>query len=469
MENIKEQAKKFADDIWEEKLNESFDKKIKNSFNDILDGFKKELENYDNSINNQFQELDKQFNNKWAEKFTNEISKLEQIENQSNINDNDNKNINNLNQINNNNNINELNQNKNNNLINENKFNKNINKNNFDNKNIGNNIEEKEENLRNKIIDFNKLKNPPLINITYLQDMNPLINIILLCISNIKYIPDYYLNPTKELKILKKSKEIANNINLNPYFLNYLDQLWKSKKKEFCPIEIHNVLKKLMLQNYYTNDAGIIIDYILKKLNEEFNIITKNNNIENIEPFEHFDKEKVFKKSLKNFMNIRTYISDIFYSTIKIKKLCQNCKTRPSYYFEFTPIINIYLEENNNIKNLSFENNLQNLLMTKEKNNIKENCIICSSEQTMNVIKEIISFTAVLIIYINRENDPKNNIFFKYPEIFEGNKIINNNKVKMPNYELTAIIKKVQNNNYISFYKNFVNKLWYSYDNQKRN
>ena len=431
-ENIKEQARKFAEDIWEEKLNDSFNQQIQNSFNDIINGFKKELENHEKSINNKFQELDKQFNNKWNEKFNNEISKLEQIENQSNLN------------------IKELNQIKNINI-------------------------EKGENLRNKEINFDLLKTPPLINVTYLQNMNPLINIILLCLSNIEYIANYYLNNSKESKILQKSKENPGGIYLNPSFLNYLDNLWKSNKKEYSPIEIHDVLKKLMLQKYNTNDAGIITDYILRKLNEELNININNNknNNEDIEPFERFDKDKIKKKYYKNFFNNRTQILDIFYSTIKIKKLCQNCKTQPSYYFESTPIINIYLKENKNIKNLSFENNIKNLLMTKEEYNIKENCIICSSEQTMNVIKDIYSFSVVLIININREKDPNNTISFKYPENFEGNKIVNNNELKMPNYELIGVIKKIKYNvgnnfGYISYYKNFVDKYWYSYDNQKR-
>ena len=42
---------------------------------------------------------------------------------------------------------------------------------------------------------------------------------------------------------------------------------------------------------------------------------------------------------------------------------------------------------------------------------------------------------------INRDKDPNNNISFIFPEIFEGRKIINN-KLNLPNYELTTVIKK---------------------------
>ena len=102
----------------------------------------------------------------------------------------------------------------------------------------------------------------------------------MLSLSNIKLIVLYYLNPSKEEKILKKSKENPNNIYLGPSFLKLLDHLWKNDKKEYTPFEIHNNLKKLMLDNYNTNDSSIIINYILNKLHEEINFNQKNDNKE---------------------------------------------------------------------------------------------------------------------------------------------------------------------------------------------
>ena len=75
----------------------------------------------------------------------------------------------------------------------------------------------------------------------------------------------YYLNPIKEDKILKISKENPNKAYLGPSFLKLLDHLWKSNQKEYAPMKIHNFLKKSMKNDYNTNDAGLIIQYILKK------------------------------------------------------------------------------------------------------------------------------------------------------------------------------------------------------------
>ena len=106
--------------------------------------------------------------------------------------------------------------------------------------------------------------------------------------------------------------------------------------------------------------------------------------------------------------------------------------------------------------------------MNKDEQLIKEKCFVCdSSVQTKKVFIDIYSTTTEIIINIDRKKDPNNSIYFKYPEIFDGKKIINN-KLNLPNYELTTVIKNVKNNmEYILYFKSFVNKKWYSFNNQK--
>ena len=291
---------------------------------------------------------------------------------------------------------------------------------------IINNKEDDE--LRKKEINIDNLNKPTLVYLTLLQNTNPLINIILQCLSNIKDIVCYYLNPIKEYRILKKSKDNPNNNYLGPSFLKLLDHLWKSNQKEYSPLEIHNVLKKIMLNNYYTNDASIIINYILTKLDEELNFNQENNNIEQDDPYDHFNKDITAKKFHEKFMKNKTIISDAFYCAIKIKKRCLNCNAYTAYYFETSPIVNIYLEENkdDNFNKLYFEEHFHTLLTVKEEQNINEDCIICCSKQNKIQIKDIFSSSKILIININREKDQEKTISFKYPEIFDGKKVIKN-------------------------------------------
>jgi hypothetical protein len=464
-EDLREQVRKDVDKIWDEKLKESFKKEINNSFLQTLNGLKKELEDFNNSINNHIEELDKKFDEKWEQKFQNEMSQIEQLKNQNH--DNDNNNNNNNDNNNNDDNDEDFKIIKNNRFDRFDSFDKNDDEDKDDNKD--NKDEENDDNLRKKEIDFHELKNPPLITLTLLPNTNPLINIVLQCLSNIGYISVYCLNPVKEAKILQKSKNNPNNIYLGPSFLKLLDHLWKSNKKEYSPKEIHEVLKKLMLDNYNTNDASIIINYIINKLHEEINANEDNNNEEE-DPFNFYNKEFMYNKYYDNFIKNKTQISEVFYSTIKKAKVCTRCQSEPEYTYESSPIINIYLEENldDRFNKISFEEHFKSLLMNKDEQLIKEKCFVCdSSVQTKKVFIDIYSTTTEIIINIDRKKDPNNSIYFKYPEIFDGKKIINN-KLNLPNYELTTVIKNVKNNmKYILYFKSFVNKKWYSFNNQK--
>ena len=466
MENIKEEARIYAGKLWDEKLKKEFENKINKSFIEILKELKIEINDYNSSIKSGIDILDKQFNDKWDKKFDDERSQLESLKNQNNnYNDNNNE-------------ENKLKDNKEE-LINNNN-NNNINGYNGNEMNIKNNIHddyyEDDEKLRKKVIDLKYLKEPILNYLKLLENANPLINIILQCLCNINEIVFYYLNPEKENKILKKSKENPKAIYLSPSFLKLLDHLWKSNQKEYEPLEIHDILK-LLMQDYFTDDPGMIINYILTELNDELNINQDNNNNNNIsksDPFDDYNLELVKKRFSEKFSKNKTKISNAFYSSIIIKKRCLKCQAEPMCFFEASPVINIYLVENknDNLNKLSLEEHFHNLLNVEEEQNIKEKCLICNSLQEKRQTKEVFSGSEVLIININRKKDKDNTIYFKYPETFDGQKIINPQMPVMSNYKLTTVIKKAKNysnNNYyyVAYYRNFIDECWYCFDNKK--
>ena len=275
-------------------------------------------------------------------------------------------------------------------------------------------------------------------------------------------------------KIIEKSKNDPHNDYLGPSFLNLLDYLWKSNQNEYSPKEIHDILKKIMRDNYNSNDVGLIIKNILNQLNEELNnnpIETKKDN----DPMDQYNKELDFTKFYDNIKKNMKFISEKFYSFIELKKRCTNNKhgIYYEYYFGTSPIIDIYLETNNNNIpiELSFEC-FKSLLTDKENQTIKEPCALCESkEQTKILSKDIITTSEVLIININRKNDKNNTISFNYPEEFSGNKIINkDNNYNLPDYELTTVIKRdIRNYEYkfLLYYKSFIDNNWYLYNNEK--
>ena len=148
MEDIKEQAKKEIDDIWEKEIKKSFTNEINKCLVKTLKELKDELDNFDSSINQHIQNLDDKFNEKWEKKFNEQLSQIQQMKNNSNL---SNIPINNIrnNNIQNNNiqNINIINNNDNNDY-NDNYDINDINNINDNNNNDNNQIFEDYENLR---------------------------------------------------------------------------------------------------------------------------------------------------------------------------------------------------------------------------------------------------------------------------------------------------------------------------------
>ena len=558
MADIKEQIKNEIDNLWENDLAPSLNEQINNCIMSTLSNLQKGLKDLDKNVNEHVDKLSKDFEEKWTQKFEQQLEEIEKQNNeltklkQNNINNNNinnnmndnnkiNNNINNINNNNNNfnnnnnifnnnnnnfnnnynnnnqiwnnnnynnmngqNNINMNNNNNNNNniynnvnnnvnnnihnnnnpgdydnLLNTNVFGDNNNMDNMDNNdnnnnnefninNINNyNLEGNDDQLRKTMIDFNSFNKPPLVKLEMFNNTNSLINLILLCISNIKSLISYYFNPNKEQKILHKSKENPGIKFLGPSFLKLLDNLWKSQKKEYSPKEIHEVLNVLMNNKYYSKDPGVIMNFILNQLHNEL-LLNPVNNGDN-DPFLQFDEKASFQKYCEVMKQSTTKISDSCFSTIKMEKNCKSCYYK-SYFFRPSPVINIYIEITKNdigFNNLNLEENLYVYLTNEENSKIKELCQSCCGDSEKSVSQLIYLTTEILIFNINRDKDPNNVKHFKYPMKFDGSKVINKD-FQLPNYELTTVIKKDVNNNnvnFVAYCKNFIDGRWYVYYN----
>ena len=270
-----------------------------------------------------------------------------------------------------------------------------------------------------------------------------------------------------EQKIKKKSIENPNIKFLGPSFLKLLDNLWKSQKVEYSPREIHEVLNELMLNKYNSNDPGVIMNFILNQLDNELILNRANNNVN--DPYIQFRETDSLQRYCGIMAQKNTKISETFFSTIKMQKYCKGCQ-QISYFFSPSPVITIYIESNQNdlgYNNLSLEENLYVYLTNKENEHIKDDCLICGCATEKNVSQLIYTTPGFLIFNINRIKDPNNLKHFKYPMMFDGNRIINND-IPLPNYELTTVIKKVVNNNnviFIAYCKSFIDGKWYMYYN----
>ena len=91
---------------------------------------------------------------------------------------------------------------------------------------------------------------------------------------------------------------------LGPAFLTLLDNFWKNNIPSYTPVEIHDTLKEIMKNEYYSQNPGLIFEKILSLLHNELNqnplILNQNQNKEN-DPYDIFNRELI----LKQFNEIR--------------------------------------------------------------------------------------------------------------------------------------------------------------------
>ena len=108
------------------------------------------------------------------------------------------------------------------------------------------------------------------------------------------------------------------------------------------------------------------------------------------------------------------------------------------------------------------ENLLFLLNNDSEDNYIKEECMICSKEKEFKINNYIENINnKILIINLNRDQDPIHTRRFDYEEKIKF-KDINNVE-----YELICVLINKFNKNILVYFKSFIDKKWYLYQNEQ--
>lgn len=315
-------------------------------------------------------------------------------------------------------------------------------------------INDNDDELRKKEINIKEFKSPTLINLAKINNTNFLINLILIYLSNIDKLTRYFLKPKNEEAILFKSRQNPNGIYLSPSYLKLLDHLWKGRKKVYEPIEIHEKLKMLMNNDYYSTNPGFIINFIVNQLHKELNL---NNNITN-QPSWDFNMQNGFQIFVNYLLSNNDEISDEFFSAIRITKTTS--QNKPVFLFQSTVVFNLYLYNINN-QFISLEQNFKDLFFDMNDKNY-----YCINNELFNE-KVIITIPKILILNINRNNNQKQ--YLNYSHILNDNNLIVNNGQQPGKYELyCVIISKFENNDNIfyAYIKNVIDRKWYLYDKE---
>ena len=277
------------------------------------------------------------------------------------------------------------------------------------------------------------------LNLEYIDNTNYLINPILICLCNIDLfiylcLENWNINVIKDLN----DKEDI----LFSGFTNLISKIYLRKKHNYRdPFEIHKQLKIEMKNDFYTNDPGVIINFILKKLHNELN------------PFKQYSEDKFDdKKGFTDMItNNKTKISEEFFNILYFREECYECNSVKNYYQQI-PIFDLYIDNDSALENAII--------------NFKSVCKQCK-KRTKNTI---ISLTSnILIININRKDD-----------IINSKNIIYKLKLDLFNqkYELISVIRKdyfindkviiYDPENISVFCKNCYDNRWYSYNDENK-
>ena len=331
-----------------------------------------------------------------------------------------------------------------------------------DNKSI--NIE-KPNNDNNKLI---KLNNFPL---DVRGGQNDLINSVLISLSNIDLIRNFFYNDEKKEEILKKfeKKQISNFFCV---FSKFIYELWTSYNDYYESKVIHAILKNLMNEIYNTEDLGLIFKFIISTLDKEIkglNPISKKYSKINGDNSYMYDQEKARKIFEESHILGDNFISQ-FFSTLEKKERCPRNKDFIRYSYSHIPVVNLFIQYNQLededdyiINSLDLKESFAVLLSRKDTNKVI--CNACKMEEDFYVSKKLIRVSKYLIININREKDKEHKITLNYDLTY--NQFSDEEQNTNTEYQLICVIIKKYKEKLQTFCRNINDKKWYVYDQKK--
>ena len=328
------------------------------------------------------------------------------------------------------------------------------------------NLREKyKENINNKNIIIKPKNNYKLkpnynlkncSNIIKNQECSHLIGATLLCLINVKQLVEYFLSNIEEIKENYIQKPLSSAI------LEIIENLWKNKSiKYYTPINCINIIQN-QNDNFFFTSKKLIV-FLLDNLHKELNKAQHINHINKDFIFNE-DLDKYFKNYEKNFKeNYQSIISNLFYLKYDSKITCFDCNSE-SHNIQWTNMLEFSLEEvkkyNNINKELITIYDCFNYFNNKLDQIYTEKCYNCEQEEILGNINKLLVGPKILIISINGKNNDKNKM--KIEEVIDLSDFFHYKKIKY-NYELISIMMYLGDDNYITFFKSFVDKKWYKY------
>ena len=330
-----------------------------------------------------------------------------------------------------------------------------------------------EENIEKKIVNdyFEILEKNGKFDIMKLKDKDQIcsfISPILFALSQITSLTQYLTENQETIELYK----LVENTTLTDIFFDFL-KILKSLDGDKINLPQKGIFKE---------NSNLVFDFLLSKRNENSNIISSQGdflseiilNFQNEQDkyFQYISEEEntieLNKKKkyniyneqemLQNFIDShanesKNFFYNKFHNIIKTSRLCKVCK-KCTYNFKSFPTLRISLVKSDSllgpihpdyeicnalINRICFPENLSQLLSPSYSSVRKELCEKCKKYTEVNYNNNIFAVKKYLIINIDRENDPKNEMMFIYPEILDLRK---QSAVIINLYQLVGVISK---------------------------
>ena len=379
------------------------------------------------------------------------------------------------------------------------KINQNMTNQNNNNENTQNN---NNHNSDLKILE--EFKNVPMIGLENLGQ-TCYMNSVLQCFSNLDYLTNYFLDPSKD-DVIKNNSITMTNPEAKSLAIAYkelLNDLWKGKQNiPFPPYKFKRTLGELntLFKDNNAGDSKDLACYLILQLHQELNLIDSslnkkapNNNYINKDNLNvnPYNQMEVFQYFAQDFtLNNSSIISQLFYGVNQNMFECQVCKLNnmqrgittslikynyENFFFLIFPLDEVrkYKAECNNMGNYYQNINEVDIFdcfnYYQKPNEMNGYCEKCGSNNAkINSVTQIFSTPNILMVIFNRGKGLQFQIKINFPQYLDLRKtILNCNKI----YELQSVVKHLGDSSasghFISYCRSAIPKFhnfWFCYN-----
>ena len=371
-------------------------------------------------------------------------------------------------------------------------------------------INKEKENIEKNIYeDYIVLEPNKKFDVMKLEDkdkINSFFSPVLFFLSQITSLTQYF-KENEELIGLYNSIEDTLTEILSNFFQRLIDldddkinMPLKGLFKENSNLVFDFLLSKMDKNSKIISSPGDILSFILENLQIEqdkyFQYLSEEDSIIEINKDKKYD---IYNEDemLQKFVDLHTsdnnnLIYKKFHNIIKSSKKCKGCN-KCSFDYNSFPTLKISLIRSNTligpihpdyeiynalINRVCFPENLSQLLSPSYSSIKKEFCKNCNNLNEMIYSNNIFTIKEYFIINIDRENDPKNEMMFIFPEILDLRK---QSKCIINLYQLAGVIcKKIkensanineqnnENSKYICYFKIEKSNKWIVFDENNK-